>query len=126
MNTICISSSLRFKETIKDAIQRAKDAGITALFPNLEYEIQEGSADFKAGQIQKVTFDHFQAIETAGALYVICPGGYIGQSVLLEIGYAVALKKIVCFSEELSDRVLMSCGQMIIPVSDISLFKNIL
>lgn len=91
MKTICISSSLRFKEVIRATIRSFKAVGIEALFPNLDTEIQKDELDNDT--LKVFCQDHFAAIDAANGLYVINPGGYIGTLVTVEIGYALGRRK---------------------------------
>ena len=49
--------------------------------------------------MKRLTLEHFAAIDQSDLLYVLCPEGYVGRSVTLEIGYAYAKGKRVFFSE---------------------------
>ena len=51
-------------------------------------------------ELNKLQKDHFRAIESSDAIYVINPDGYIGTMVTAEIGYALGKNKPVFYSEE--------------------------
>lgn len=96
MKTITISSSLRFKELIKQAIVDFKKRGIQAKFPNLSKVFK----NINLKMMKKINEDHFKSIRKTDALYVICPNGYIGTNVKVEIGYTLGQGKPVYFSEK--------------------------
>jgi len=77
MKTICLSSSLRFKDVIRETIQRFKGIGITTLFPNLDSGLDKDELDMET--MKRLCQDHFRAIDDSDALYVIDPDGYIGR-----------------------------------------------
>ncbi|MCP4361614.1 MAG: hypothetical protein GY796_26690 [Chloroflexi bacterium] len=123
MEKICISSSLRFKETIRDTVQRFTEIGIDALFPNLDTEFQKGKFDIDV--LRGLCQDHFTAINAAEGLYVINPGGYIGTLVTVEIGYALGREKPVYFTEPTGhlDHDVLFNG--IIPLDKIETFHSL-
>ena len=74
--------------------------GFKPLFPNLDVSTKnEDSAQTIADKLFFARA-HFAAIESSTILYVYCHKGYIGDSVKLENGYALALKKRIIFSEK--------------------------
>ena len=87
MKTVCLSSSLRFKDAIRETIRRFGEIGIKALFPNLDYGLDKDQLNMET--MKRLCQDHFQAIEDSQVLYVIDPDGYIGTLLTVEIGYAL-------------------------------------
>jgi nucleoside 2-deoxyribosyltransferase len=51
-------------------------------------------------EMKKLQEDHFKAIKSSDAIYVINPDGYIGTMVTAEIGYALGQNKAVFYSEK--------------------------
>ena len=47
--------------------------------------------------------EHYVAIDEADKVYLITPEGYMGTSLKLELGYAVAKNKPIYFSEPTND-----------------------
>ncbi len=117
MKTVCLSSSLRFKETIRETISRFGQIGITALFPNLDSGPDKDSLDMET--MKRLCQDHFQAIDDSDALYVIDPDGYIGTLVTVEIGYALGKGKPVYYSETTNALDLDSLPEGVIPLDSI-------
>lgn len=123
MKTICISSSLRFKEIIRDTIRSFKDIGIVASFPNLDTEIPKDEIDIDT--LKKFCQEHFTAIDDANGLYVINPGGYIGTLVTVEIGYALGRGKPVYYTEPAGKLDLDALFKNIIPLDKIEEFHSL-
>lgn len=93
---VAISGSLkRHLEEVGRAIDGFSFLGAEILSPqdnNIVDEL-EGFAFLDSDRrrsIKGVQNRHFAAIGHADILYVVCPDGYTGQSVCLEIGYAIA------------------------------------
>ena len=122
MKTICLSSSLGFKDTIRDTMRRFGKIGITALFPNLDSGLDKDKLDM--GTMKRLCQDHFQAIDESDALYVIDPDGYIGTLVTVEIGYALGKGKLVYFSEITNALDLDSLPEGVVSLDSIEQFLS--
>ena len=123
MNTIAISSSLKYRELIRKAISDLEEIGVTALFPNLDGEVSKEDLDIDL--MKKLEADHFEAIESSECLYVICPDGYVGTLVSVEIGYAYAQQKPIIFSETPEDLGLQAMASEYINLDEIERLKEI-
>ena len=93
---VAISGSFkRHLEEVGQAIDSFSFLGVEILSPqdnNIVDEL-EGFVFLDSDQrrsIKGVQNRHLSAIGNADILYVVCPDGYTGQSVCLEIGYAIA------------------------------------
>ena len=120
MRTICLSSSLKYKDLIREAIQIFREVGIKALFPNLDSGLDKDKLDIET--MKKLCQDHFRAIDDSEALYVIDPDGYIGTFVKIEIGYALGKGKPVYFSEKTDSLDLDSLSKDVIPLASLEQF----
>ncbi len=54
------------------------------------------------GMVPGLVQDHFNKIDESKSLFVVNPGGYIGNSVKVEIGYAKGRGKKIYFLEKTS------------------------
>lgn len=124
MERVTVSSSLKFKESIKQAISNMAEMGIVGVFPNLETDVKKEDVDLKF--MKQLEAEHFKAIEESKVLYVICPEGYVGTLVSVEIGYATAREKPVIFSEQPSDLGLQAVAKDYIPLEELSRLKEYL
>lgn len=120
MKTICLSSSLKYKDLIRETTQEFRRVGIKALFPNLDSGLDKDRLDMKT--IKKLCRDHLRAIDDSEALYVLDPDGYIGTFVKIEIGYALGRGKPVYFSEKANSLDLDSLPKDIVPINLIERF----
>jgi len=98
IKTICICSSIQNLDLIKKTTQDLEHIGMRGLFPNIEF--QPSGAKLSSTEMKKLQQDHFKAIDSSDAIYVINPDGYIGTMVTAEIGYAYGQGRPIFFSEE--------------------------
>lgn len=88
---ICLCGSFRFVEDMNAAAEYLRGVGRTCSKPSPDPNVAAGVRGC------------FGRIDAAGAVLVIDSGGYLGASVLLEIGYAYAKGKpvyLTCPSSE--------------------------
>ncbi len=94
---------MKYRQLVVDAMDRLRQLGQTPLFPNLELNPESEDSAQTIQEKNKFAWDHFKAIEESEAVYFILPAGYMGTSCKLELGYALALKKKIYFSELTDD-----------------------
>jgi hypothetical protein len=123
MERVTISSSLKFKDIIRSAALELEKHGIKALFPNLDSGVRKEDVDLEF--MKKLEAEHFKSIDDSEALYVICPEGYVGTLVSVEIGYAVSQKKPIIFSEKPEDLGLQALASSYIPLEELKKLKNL-
>ena len=123
MKKITISSSLRFKDLIKETIRNCREAGINAQFPNIDHPVPGTKLTLE--QMRTIEKDHFDAIRASSALYVINPQGYIGRLVTVEIGFALGLGLPVYFSEPADSIDLDALVTAIIPLDRVEDFLEL-
>lgn len=123
MERITISSSLRHKELIRTAIQDLEQRGVRAVFPNLDSGVAK--EDVSLEFMRKLEREHFESIDSSEALYVICPEGYVGTLVSIEIGYARAQGKPVIFSEQPEDLGLQALATNYVSLEQLADIKGL-
>ena len=113
---------MRFRDIIKKTILDLEKIGFEALFPNID--CSDENKDMANTPEEKLNFaqDHYKAIANADVIYFITPKGYMGTSVKLELGYALALQKQIYFSQPTTDMALDCYCKKIIPLENLSLF----
>ena len=121
---IVIGSSMKFRGLVKTAMKNLKELGFTPLFPNIDYGSEDREVALTIEEKNKLAWDHFRAVEEADAVYFILPNGYIGTSCKIELGYALALKKPIYFSEPSNDLGLDGFPKKIISLDNIIEFKG--
>jgi nucleoside 2-deoxyribosyltransferase len=100
---IVIGSSIKFHSLIKATMKELESLGYQPLFPNLDYSSKDKDICLTIEEKSKLASDHYKAIRDANAIYFILPKGYMGTSCKIELGYALALKKPIYFSEPTND-----------------------
>lgn len=123
MERITISSSLKHKELIRTAIQDLEQHGVRAVFPNLDSGVAKEDVDLEF--MRKLEREHFESIDDSEALYVICPEGYVGTLVSVEIGYARAQGKPVIFSEQPEDLGLQALATNYVSLEQLAEIKGL-
>ena len=98
MLTITICGSGKQREAIFASAKYLADLGVVVLAPPL-HKMNElfNQTPEEAQQLgwKGATFAHFNRIAKSDVVYIVNPDGYLGPSTTLELGYAVALKKLV-------------------------------
>jgi len=123
MKRVTVSSSIKFKEQIREAIEQMAEHGVTGSFPNLDSGVEKEDVDLEF--MRKLAEDHFKSVHESEGLYVICPKGYVGTFVSVEIGYAKAQGKIIIFSEEPKDLGLQALADFYIPMNELNKLKDL-
>ncbi len=100
---IVIGSSMKFRSLVKSTMKELENLGYQPLFPNLDYSSEDRDVALTIEEKNKLAWDHYKAIEEADAVYFILPNGYMGTSCKIELGYAIALKRPIYFSEPTND-----------------------
>lgn len=97
MKSVVICGSRKFKPEIRKWVRALKKAGIIVYEPFLtNYDWKEiGKKDKLMPKILAtgLTLHHFEAIRKADVCFIYNKGGYMGNSVTLEMGAAAVLGK---------------------------------
>jgi nucleoside 2-deoxyribosyltransferase len=93
---VCLCGSFRFTEQISKTANHLREAGVDCSTPALERNPASGVRSC------------FRRIDAADAILIVAPGGYVGTSVLLDIGYAYAKGKPIYITSSHEDKGLMS------------------
>ncbi|MFA5211466.1 MAG: nucleoside 2-deoxyribosyltransferase [Patescibacteria group bacterium] len=124
MKKIIIGSSMKFRNIIKETMKKLDDLGFVAVFPNIDYSEENRDVALSIQEKAKLAEEHHKAIEKADAVYFILPEGYMGTSCKIELGYALALKKAIYFSELTNDLGIDAYPKKIISLNNLEEFKN--
>lgn len=116
MKAVTICSSVKFENEIRHAYQDLKKAGYKILSPE-----KDDCFVISPNNEEKILLakQHFAAMEKSDFIYFICENGYLGTSCKLELGYAIALKKPIFFSQTTGDIVLDSWAKDFVSMSEI-------
>jgi len=121
---IVIGASLKFRDIIKKTIEELSNLGFDPLFPNINISSENHDVASSLDEKARLAWDHYKAIEDADAVYFILPSGYMGTSCKIELGYALALRKQIYFSELTKDFGLDCYPKKIISLESLSEFKK--
>ena len=78
-------------------------------------QIKRHKRDVKTSDPKKLEQLHLDLIRKSGFLYVVDPGGYVGNSAVMEIGYALASKKPIYALEEPGEFILKLFVEILSP-----------
>lgn len=113
MRSVVICGSRRFKPEIRRFAKSLRNLGVIVFEPYLHSSQDEWnhfSEDYRRFVALGLTHDHFYKIRMADVVFIYNKDGYSGNSVTLEIGYAMAMgKPLYAYSDkdkELCRRVL--------------------
>ncbi len=118
VHTIAISGSFRrYYAKILERISEFEGCGFRVtsprksriLDPGAEFVILESDLGSSPRDIEQ---KHLDAIYEADAVYVVNPGGYLGRTTVLEIGWALAFGKPIFYSERCEEELFTSYGRV--------------
>lgn len=89
---VVICGSRKFHDEIREAGRKLKEEGYIVLEPilNKNTAINELPSDLKKYAFLGLDYHHFEAIRKAEVCFIFNKGGYVGNSVTMEIGYAAS------------------------------------
>lgn len=93
---VVICSSTRHHDTAEYYAKEIKEAGIEVFCPPIVSSTEKWrrlSDKQKKKELKKLIEEHFNEISSSDAILIINKNNYIGTSVNIEIGYAVAKSK---------------------------------
>lgn len=97
MKSVVLCGSTKFKKEMREFAKKLKGNGVVVYEPNLhnatEQEWNTLRTDHQKFIAAGLTLEHFYKIEMADVVFIYNKNGYSGNSVTLEIGFAVAKGK---------------------------------
>ena len=100
---IAIGCSMKYRDLVHKVVSEMKTIGLEPLFPNLDYGPDNKDAADTMEEKKRLSLEHYAAVDEADAVYFMTPEGYMGTSLKLELGYAIAKNKPIYFSEPTND-----------------------
>ena len=104
MKSVCFCGSYRFLVEMNDAAAALAARGVRCRWPKGE-QLPDPKT-MPAEQTRAALLAYLTDIDSADALYVFNRGGYLGRSMLVDIGYAYAKGKPVYSLEVIEDEFL--------------------
>ncbi|HCC08235.1 MAG TPA: hypothetical protein DEP72_08790 [Clostridiales bacterium] len=126
MKKILIGGSMKYRDIIKNTMKELECLGFEAIFPNIDYTQENRDVAESIEEKSKLVWAHLKATEQVDAIYFILPNGYMGTSCKIELGYALALKKPIYFSEKTNDDGLDCFPKEFIKLEELDELKRIL
>lgn len=97
MKTLTICGSMRFEKLMQQiACTLETEEGMNVL-----QCIYTSSGTLSKEQLDRLVAAHYRKIDLSDGIYVVNPGGYIGESVQKEIAYAMSKGKEILYYEEM-------------------------
>ena len=101
MKIITICGSLRFQNEMQRIALDLEFSGNCVLVPIYPLKPKIGSEEhYEPEQLRALADAHDKRIEISDAIYVVNPGGYIGDAVNHEIEFAKSLNKEIIYLEK--------------------------
>ena len=131
MKSVTICSSNKFADEVEVFANKLKKLGVNVLVPHFYTKNYGGVDNVKEKHNRKfiamgLTHDHFNKIRKSDTVFIYNKKGYSGNSVTLELGYAVALgKPVYALSDEDSEtcRDILFAGYAKTPTELIKFIK---
>lgn len=114
---ITLCGSTRFKEEFEQVQKELTLKGNIVISVGLfghsgDNEVWEGMSEDTLTETKRMLDDmHKRKIDMAGSIFVVNPGGYIGNSTWSEISYAYMLGKKIEFLEDVPETVIQTTVQ---------------
>ena len=122
---IVVGCSMKYRSLALETVGKLKRLGIITLFPNLEHTDREEDVAETMAKKKRFALEHYTSINEADAVYLMTPGGYMGTSLKLELGYAIAKEKPIYFSEPTNDLALDCYVKEFIPLESLERFLKL-
>jgi nucleoside 2-deoxyribosyltransferase len=129
---VCLSGSFKFIDKMLEIEKLLLENDIQCLSP-VPHSYRKGiapseftedwnslSENQKLEESQRIQKEYFhQKVDPADVVYVVNPGGYVGASVTLEIGYTYAMKKPLYAMEPIAEYTVMGLINRILSPSEL-------
>ncbi|NQU77934.1 hypothetical protein HQ544_04540 [Candidatus Falkowbacteria bacterium] len=116
---ICISASIKFKDTILKVSKILSELDIPHHRPNMELPKEQETPKIIAELIK----EHFGKIDQSEAILIVNPTGYFGNSVKIEIGYTKGRGKKIYFLEKTNEPELDCLADDFISIDNLEKLK---
>jgi hypothetical protein len=102
---VCLCGSFRFYDEMLALATALRSRGVPCEWPPEGPRTAPAAMDAEAARAAIVA--HLERIDRAGCIFVFDPGGYVGRSVVMEIGYARARAKPIYALAPIDDAFVM-------------------
>ena len=116
MKSVCICGSFRFYEEMVQLRNALQAQGVLCRWP-LPGPRRAPNA-MTADEARDAITHHLERIDQADWIFVFNKGGYVGNSVVMEIGYAYAQRKPVYVLVPIEDQFLMALVRRVVSIEE--------
>jgi len=103
---VLLSSSYKFVNDWSKVKKTFEDANWSCVTPkDIDIDMYGEKTDFNEEELTKLKIKFFEHLDNCNILYVYNPNGYIGKSVMAEIGYAKKTDKKIFTIEESNEPI---------------------
>jgi len=117
MKSICICGSFRFYEEMVDLRNALQARGIRCEWPLPGP--RRAPQTMTADEARDAIMQHLERMDRAEGIFVFNKDGYLGNSVVMEIGYAYARRKPVYVLAPISDPFLMPLVSAVMSIEEL-------
>ena len=117
MKSVCICGSFRFYEEMVDLRNALQARGVLCEWP-LPGPRREPHA-MTVDEARDAIMHHLERMDRAEIIFVFNKGGYIGNSAVMEIGYAYARRKPVYVLAPMHDLFLMPLVSAVVSIEEL-------
>lgn len=122
---IAVGCSMKYRSLAIETIHKMVELGLEPLFPNLEHTDKQIDVAETSDEKKRFAVEHYAAVDESDAIYLMIPGGVMGTSLKLELGYAYAKGKPVYFSEPANDLALDWYAKDFVPLDQLERFLDV-
>ena len=131
MKKVCLCGSFRFFDQIVEVERFLTKRGVVWYAPRpFQFRDQQHPSYFgnewdslsyseKLNESKQAERAYLEKVDSTDVVYVINPSGYVGKSVIFELGYACAKGKIIYTLEPIEDFAVMSLVRQTISPEDL-------
>jgi len=117
MQSVCICGSFRFYEEMVQLRNTLQAQGVRCEWPLPGP--RRAPQTMTAGEARDAIIQHLERIDRAECIVVFNKGGYLGNSVVMEIGYAYAQRKPVYTLAPIHDPFLMPLVRAVVSIEEL-------
>jgi hypothetical protein len=107
MKSVVVCGSKRYKKEVAKFCKDLEELGVLVFEPSISQPFlghEVSSSEYAKKIFKGLTLEHFDWVRKAEVCYVYNKDGYVGASVTMEMGFAVALgKPIFALSDDTGD-----------------------
>jgi nucleoside 2-deoxyribosyltransferase len=117
MKSVCICGSFRFYDDMVALREALQAQGVPCEWPTPGP--RRAPQAMAPDEAKEPILQHLQRMDRADLIFIFNKGGYAGNSVLMEIGYAYARRKPVYVLAPIPDAFLMSLVTAVVSMEDL-------